>query len=244
MGKKQKQRLPKKILPMPNKDKIWHERWKKNRDMLNIPHPYRAVLLGPPNCGKGCITKNLIIRAKPDFEEIYCVHLDAQYTKEWEEVDAKMLSEIPEPDQWVGEVKTLVILDDLDFKQATKKQKMSLDRLFGYVSTHKNISVILCAQDTFSVPPIVRRCSNLWILWKINDLDSLANMARKTGLKADNFNTIFTELCCGSHDSLWIDTTDKTPYPLRKNGYTLITKEDGEESTRMLKKLDHFTTTD
>ena len=25
-------------------------------------------------------------------------------------------------------------------------------------------------------------------------------------------------------DSLWIDTTDHTPYPMRKNGFTLINK--------------------
>ena len=99
---------------------------------------------------------------------------------------------------------------------------------------------MLCAQDTFNVPPIVRRCSNLWILWKMQDMDSLASTARKTGMKASNFNTIFNELMMNDHDSLWIDTTSKTPYPLRKNGFTLINKTDGEESKRILDKLDKF----
>ncbi len=60
-------------------------------------------------------------------------------------------------------------------------------------------------------------------------------------MKANNFNTIFNELMMDNHDSLWIDSTAKSPYPLRKNGFTIITKEDGEQSKKMLEGLDRFT---
>jgi hypothetical protein len=172
---------------------------------------------------------------------VFVIHCDPDYTKEWNDIGGEMMSEIPNPEDWKGEVKTLVILDDLEFKGMSKDQKRNLDRLFGFVSTHKNISICLCAQDTFNVPPIVRRCSNLWVLWKMNDMDSLSNTARKTGMSAQNFNTIFNELMMNNHDSLWIDTTAGTPYPLRKNGYTIINKKDGEESKKMLDKMDTFT---
>jgi hypothetical protein len=241
MPKKVKMRLPNEILALPNADKLFHEKWKKGRNMLNIPHPFRCVALGPPNCGKGTIVKNLLLRAKPEFEEVFVIHCDPDYTKEWNDIGGEMMSEIPNPEDWKGEVKTLVILDDLEFKGMSKDQKRNLDRLFGFVSTHKNISICLCAQDTFNVPPIVRRCSNLWVLWKMNDMDSLSNTARKTGMSAQNFNTIFNELMMNNHDSLWIDTTAGTPYPLRKNGYTIINKKDGEESKKMLDKMDTFT---
>ena len=241
MPKKVKMRLPNEILALPNADKLFHEKWKKGRNMLNIPHPFRCVALGPPNCGKGTIVKNLLLRAKPAFEEVFVIHCDPDYTKEWNDIGGEMMSEIPNPEDWKGEVKTLVILDDLEFKGMSKDQKRNLDRLFGFVSTHKNISICLCAQDTFNVPPIVRRCSNLWVLWKMNDMDSLSNTARKTGMSAQNFNTIFNELMMNNHDSLWIDTTAGTPYPLRKNGYTIINKKDGEESKKMLDKMDTFT---
>ena len=36
-----------------------------------------------------------------------------------------------------GDVKSLVILDDLDYKTMNKTQKRNVDRLFGYVLTHK-----------------------------------------------------------------------------------------------------------
>lgn len=238
--KKPKIKLPREIIPLKNPDKDFHEKWTKNRDPLNIIHPARILCLGPPNSGKGTIVKNLIIRADPEYEEIYVVHCDAEYTKEWDDIGAYMLSEIPSPDEWKGKKKTLVILDDLEYHSMNKIQKRNLDRLFGFVSTHKNVSICLCAQDSFSVPPIVRRCSNVFILWKMNDLDSLAQTARKTGMKSSNLNTIFTELMSKPHDSLWIDLTDKTPYPLRKNGYELITKSNGEETQKLIKKLDSF----
>jgi len=50
--KKVKARLPNKILALPNPDKTFHEKWYKGRNMLNIPHPFRCVALGPPNVGE------------------------------------------------------------------------------------------------------------------------------------------------------------------------------------------------
>ena len=128
------------------------------------------------------------------------------------------------------------MLDDLEFKQANKDQKRNLDRLFGFVSTHKDISVILCSQDAFNVPPIVRRCSNLWILWRCPDLDAMATVARKTGMKSNGFNNIFNKLMLKHRDSLWIDQTNESPYPMRKNGYTVIKKKINEEDKKTLKK--------
>ena len=75
-------------------------------------------------------------------------------------------------------------------------------------------------------------------------MDSLAQTARKSGMKATAFNTIFNELMMDNHDSLWIDTTAGSPYPLRKNGYTLINKTDGEQSKKILEGMDKFVTDD
>ena len=242
--KKKQYRLPDKIIPLPNPDKAFHERWYKGRNMLNIPHPFRCVALGPPNVGKTTIVKNLLLRADPPFEEVVVIHCDGGYTKEYNDLGDKMemLSEIPEPEDWEGVKKTLVILDDLEFKGMNKQQKRCLDRLFGYVSTHKNISCILCSQDAFNVPPIVRRCSNLWVLWRCPDLDAMATCARKTGMKASGFNTIFNHLMLEHRDSLWLDTTDKTPFPMRKNGFQIINKQDGEQTKKELEKEDKYET--
>lgn len=215
-------RLPDKLLALPNADKAFHEKWYDGRNKLNFPHPWRGVFLGPPNSGKTTTIKNIILRAKPPFQEIFCIHCDSAYTKEWDDCDVEMLEDIPAPEEWLGEVKTLVVLDDLEYKGMSRDQRSNLDRLFGFVSTHKNISVALTSQDPFNVPPIVRRCSNLWVLWPMIDVDSMAMTARKTGLRADEFRYIFNNLMTHRRDSLWLDLTDKTKYPQRKNGYELI----------------------
>lgn len=220
-----KVRLPNKIIALPNPDKTFHEKWHKNRCKLNPPHPYRILCLGPPNVGKTTLVKNIILRTKPEFEEIYVIHCDGNYTKEYDDIGVEMLEEIPAPEEWEGLVKTLVILDDLEYKSMNKIQKRNLDRLYGFCSTHKNISVMLCSQDTFNVPPIVRRCSNLFVLWKSPDLDSMSNVARKTGLQSKDLKNIFDQLMKEPKDSLWIDLTDHSPYPLRKNGFIIINKK-------------------
>ena len=227
-SKRPKHALPDKLIPIKNDDKEFHESWTPGRNMLNICHPFRAVILGTPNCGKSTTAKNIIIRQDPPFEEVYVIHCDYENTKEYEDVGAQMLGEIPAPEEWEGQVKTLVILDDLEYKQMSKIQKKNLDRLFGYVSTHKNISVILCAQDPFNVPPCVRRMSNLWILWKINDTDSLNTCARKAGMKKDEIKDIF-KMFDDPRDSLWIDNTSHSPWPMRKNGFIPIVKDDDDD---------------
>lgn len=222
---KQKSSLPNKLIPIPNPDKEFHENWYKGRNMLNIPHPFRCVALGPPNVGKTTIVKNLLLRANPPFKRVFIIHCDPDFTQEYDDVNGEMLDEIPTPEEWDGTEKTLVVLDDLEFKGMGKEQKRNLDRLYGFVSSHKNLSCVLCSQDPFNVPPIVRRCSNLWVLWRMTDLDALSTCARKTGMKADSFNSIFNHLLLEPKDSLWLDMSDHSPYPMRKNGYTLIKKK-------------------
>ena len=198
------------------------------------------MFLGPPNVGETTTIKHIILRAKPQFEEVVVIHCDAEYTKEWLDIDCEMLSEIPAPENWEGRVKTLVILDDIEYKGMDKTQKRNLDRLFGFVSTHKHISVALTSQDPFNVPPIVKRCSNLWVLWRCPDLDAMSVVARKTGMKAAGFNSIFNQLMLEKKDGLWMDMTDKSPYPMRKNGFNIINKEDGENTKKELEKQDTF----
>lgn len=215
-----------KLIVMDNPDKTWHERWYKNRNLLNICHPSRICLLARPNSGKTNVIKNLLLRQHPPFEEVFVVHCDPESTQEYDDIDCEMLSHIPEPEEWDETKKTCVILDDLEYKSMDKQQRRCLDRLFGYVSTHKNCSVYLTSQDPFVVPPIVRRCSSVFILWRSPDLDSLANLSRKSGLKSHDLKNIFKNLMHEKHDSLWIDLTPGSPAPLRKNGYEIIERDE------------------
>ena len=224
-----KRKLPDLLLPLSNPDKDFHEKWTSKRNMLNFPHQFRGVLLGPPNTGKSTSVKNILIRADPPFKKVTVIHCDPDNTQEYNDLGengVEIRGDIPPPEDWDGSEKHLVIIDDLEVKGLGKEQKRNLDRLFGYVSTHKNISVCLCSQDAFNVPPIVRRCSNLWVLYRGPDLDAMACVARKSGLSAAELRTIF-DLFTFDKDSVWIDRTSSTPYPLRKNGFIKLLKKKG-----------------
>lgn len=221
MPKKKNFKLENKIYIFPNKDKKFHEKWTKERRPLNIPHPFRAVLLGKPNSGKTLISKNLILHQRPKFQKIYLIHCDAKFTKEWDDVGVSILEDIPDPTWWPGKVKTLVIIDDAAVNKLSKEQDKNLDRLFGFCSTHKNISVIITQQDAFKVPVSVRRNSNLWILWKADDLDSTDIIRRRVGIKKEKWEELFG-MIKSNHDSVWIDLTNKSPYKLRFNGVDIV----------------------
>ena len=242
--KKQQKLLPREIIPLGNKDKDgWHESWYEGRDLLNFTHPFRMCLFAKPNCGKSNYIKNVILRAFPPFERIVVIHCAKDSTKEYECLgkNIEMMGEIPPPDYWKdNHQKTLVITDDLDFKGANKDQKKNLSRLFGYCSTHCNLSVCLTQQDAFEAPAIVRRCSNVFVLWSSHDLPSMSQVASKAGLKASDLRNIFESVCDKHRDSLTIDLTDNSPAKLRKNAYEILVRQEGSDSLNERIKQDNF----
>ena len=217
-------KLPSKIMVMSNPDKTkWKERWYKGRNLLNLVAPFRMLCMGPPGVGKSLVVKNVIAQVADSgnpFMRIVVVHCDPEYTQEYDDVGCDLMKEIPSPEEWPGDVKTLCVLDDLVYKPIRKDQKYALDRLFGFVSSHKGVSVILCAQDPFSIPVICRRCASVWVLWKLEDEMSLKCLAgRGTGLTIKELKDIFKNIMTNKHDSLWIDKTEGTKHPLRLNGF-------------------------
>ena len=214
--------LPDEILPMPNSDKQNHEHWYRGRNALDIPAPYRLILAGKPNCGKTCVIKNIIIRACPEFDKIVLLHCDGG--EEYADIgNLEILDEIPNPDEWnpKGE-KLLCIIDDMDVTNLSKEQHANLDRLFGYVSTHKFVSIILATQNFTNIPVCARRCASMFVVWKSPDKDLIGQIGRKTGLPTKEIQQIMQTYLKSPTDSLWIDLTKGSPYPLRINGYKML----------------------
>ena len=220
--KKRKSRRKLKIFKNP--DKAWHEEWTPKRNIMNIPHPHRFYICGRPNSGKTSFIFNLILKQSPPFQELIVLHCDPEYTKEYDDLGAIFPKNIPSPDSFEGKKKTLVVLDDIDYKSLNKEQQGNLDRLFGFVSTHKNISVYLTAQDAFTIPPSVRRCASGAVLWRMHDVDALQMMGRKLNYTGKELLALMDKHIENSHDCIMIDNTHKTPYPLRKNGVIPIEK--------------------
>ncbi len=223
--KQKKSRLPDELFPLPNPDKDFHEKWYVGRNLLDFPHPFRMIMCSVPNGGKTHCGKHIILRVgegHQPFERIYLVHCLKTHTKEYDDLDVIMLDEIPDPDGFDGEKKTLVILEDLDYLSMSKEQQGRLERLYGAASTHLDISVMLTAQNIFNVCSAVRRCSNIILLWNNHDGDMIKAVARKMNIDPDRLNDALQEKCQGIHDSIWIDFTANSPAPFRKNGFEPI----------------------
>lgn len=223
--KRKRSGLPNHLFALPNRDKAFHEKWYPGRNLIDFPHPFRLVCVSKPNGGKTTSIKHIIMRVgegKKPFERIFVIHCDGEETLEYEELDVTMLGHIPRPEDFPNDMKTLVILEDLDYLSMSKEQQGCLERLFGYVSTHKNISVALTAQNVFNVCPAVRRCANIILLWNNHDGDMIKAVARKTGLDPEALNHVLQNRCVKPHDSLWIDFTDNSPAPFRLNGFDPI----------------------
>ena len=223
-------KLPPAIIPFANRDKGFHEHWYVDRDLLDFPHPFRMLLAAKPNGGKTTVILNIILRVacgKHPFEKIVVVHCDPNTTQEYKDVKHDLRSDIPRPDDIDHQLKTLFILEDLNYIGMTKEQRGYLERLVGYASTHKNVSVMVTAQDPFRILPTVRRCMSVFVLWNNHDQDMLRTLSRKTGKSEQLLDSVLTTQCKGPHDSVWIDLTPNSPAPFRKNGYEVLNATTG-----------------
>ena len=149
-----------KLIVLPNDDKHFHEE-PDYKDLGNFPHPFRLILAGPPNVGKTNVIYNILLHKNPPFERIIIFHNDPS-TQEYQNIDAEYVEELPPIEEMDPEERSLIIIEDVDYKNLSKNQKSLLDRYYGVFSTHHNISMVLSAQDPFQVPANIRRmCSHL-----------------------------------------------------------------------------------
>ena len=195
MTKKTKSDLPNNIIPIVCADKEdWTEKWTSERNILNFPHPWRGIFIGLPSSGKSTYIKNIIIRSKPHFQEIIVSGFDNENSHEWDDkLTVKFISGIPDPKSFDRNKKRLLIIEDLDVSLLKPVDKSNLNRLFGYTSSHCNLSIALTAQNPFDVKPSIRRMANLFVLFKNHDMNSLITLASRTGLKAKHMIILMSQ---------------------------------------------------
>jgi len=219
--KKHKVRLPNEIIPMQSSDKKgWRERWNEGRNLLNLPHSFRLLCLGPPDSGKSTLIKNIIIRAKPEFERILLYHFGTG--AEYDDCDVEHIDEIDPLDYEGNCDKTLLIIEDCCFKNCSKEMKQNLNRLFGYTSSHCNVSVAITAQNPYDISVDLRRSANAVAIWRNHDMNSLNTLASRTGIKKNQMEYVMCNVLKNPHDFLMIDLQNNSPAKYRINGFNPI----------------------
>lgn len=226
--------LPDTIIPIRCSDKEgWSESWDSGRNWLDFPHPWRGIFIGLPSSGKSTYIKNIILRTKKHFQEIIVSNFDSDNSDEWSDgIKVKFITGIPDPKSFDRKKKRLLIIEDLDVSNLKPVDKSNLNRLFGYTSSHCNLSIALTTQAAFDVKPSIRRMANLFVLFKNHDLNSLITLASRCGLKAKHMVVIMSQLLSQLHSSLTIDLQNNSPARYRINGFVELTLKELDEMVK------------
>ena len=222
-------KLKNEIIQLPNADKNneWVEKWSlETHGFDTLVHPFRACLIGRPNSGKTTVMHNLFLRiqmSKKPFQTLLIIQPST--SKEHDILDPTItLFDIPDIESIVSEDngKMLIIIDDWDMSKLNVEQKRNISMLFRYISSHHNISVMLSYQSFFDVLPIIRKCINVFCIWKTNNVDELGTIAKRVGYNKKIFQSIFSKYIKNKHDFLIVDQCIDPEYELRKNLYEVI----------------------
>ena len=233
--KKKNLKLDKQIMPISNPDKIGAETWNKKRakDIGNFPSPSRILLIGSCGTGKSTLIFNLICHQDKPFDEVFLIHEDAEFTTEYDSLDVtQKLSEVPELEFWETDNKYLkraVICDDIELTSANKERIKNLAIMFRYASTHKNLTIYFAHQSFFSILPLIKKMSNVFIIYKPRARNELAMIENRVGMPKDSLKELFKTIAPNNKDSICIDLTDNSPCKLRLNIWTPIDYNSGDE---------------
>ena len=218
-------KLPKELIDIKNVDKGFTEKWTQARakDIANIPHPSRVALIGQPSCGKSFVMKHLLMHQRPMFKELYIVHGDSAYTHEFDDLEpTMMLDEFPPIDFWDSKVKSCLFVDDFELSNASKEQIARINKTFRYVSSHKNVTIYISNQNFFELNSLIRKLCNVFVIWKPRSTTELKTIANRIGLKPEQLEYIFDNICTGHRDSLMVDFNHNSPALFRKNIFEKI----------------------
>ena len=219
--KKHKVKLPNEIIPIQSTDKKgWREKWYEGRNLLNLPHSFRLICIGPPDSGKSTLIKNIIIRANKKFDRILLYHFGTG--GEYDDCDVEHIDELDPLAYEDNDEKCLLIIEDCCFKNCSKEMKQNLNRLFGYTSSHCNLSICLTSQNPYDISAEIRRMANTYAIWRNPDMNSMNTLASRCGIKKNQMEYIMCDVLKQNHDFLMIDLQFNSPAKYRINGFKPI----------------------
>ncbi len=213
------------LLIFSNPDKQTHAN--KGKEPEYMPKwPWRLLACGPPGCGKRNLILNVISKLNPRASSIDVVHIDP------ESEEYKMLEDFggeartkpyvtyytpdapptfkmvgnENDDDLGGQSRPLLIIDETPTKMLKRSAQSEIERLCGYGSTHKNMSICFSFQNFTDVLPNVRRLFNNFAIWPTVDNQVVQLAANKVGVPPEELEDLLS-LCVHPTDFIWVDAT-------------------------------------
>lgn len=220
-------------------------------DLFNFPKPFRMLICGPPDSGKSTCVLNVINHLNPPPTQVFLLHQqtfqpnlkveqDTHYPvedfedteskiPEYADIDAIILKTIPNEkyfqDKKCNKKHSVLIIDDVALKgwlKFNRENSTLLDKLFSYISTHYNVTLLSAFQDFYQqATPSTYRYSNIFTLFKPTDLRLIGIWAQNVGLSVNEMRQLI-KYCKNSHDCIVLDNTNDTPAPYRLNFTTIV----------------------
>ena len=200
------------------------ESWKKpkNRHIGHIPHAFRCLALGGVGRGKTNMCKQLFLRHQSTgkkFKKLFIITCDVT-SREWLDCDPDLITDnMIDLDIFDPKIKTCVVIDDWEMIRMSTEQIRQLSTLMRFISSHRNVSIIMSFQSFYDCNSISRKCANCFMIYKPNSKKEITMIENSTGLVKGTLKSLFTNQCSGDYDHVFIDKTIGSPYPLRKNIY-------------------------
>ena len=203
----------------------------RNPNKLAPQHPFRMSIVGESGSGKSNLVANMILKNILSFDKVIVVArnpdqeiydlLKERFEAVAEEKDKPLhdffkivsrVKDFPKIEDFSGKFQVLIIWDDWLLDNAANK---IIDDYYVR-SRHKNISNMYLAQSFYSVPKIVRKNSNYFILFRgLNHRDlSLLYQDLGFGIDKDLFIQIYDEATKEKYSWILIDKLTE-PKPLR-----------------------------
>lgn len=168
---------------------------------------FRMILAGPPGVGKTTIIKNLLLHNR--FKKVWIVS-GSKFSEEWNNLGPKvksrvLINKLP-PEEKLVKPRRCLILDDVSFGQWKKADKDFLEMIFRNISSHHGLCVFISTQVFIDVPPTIRRCANVFVLWKTPDmLVTGKEIFKRAGIEAKRSVRLFGLLDESMHHCITID---------------------------------------
>jgi len=227
---KKNKRLPKHFIELPqNPDKEKHS--EISNVITTFRTPARFLLISDPSRGKTFQCMQILANQRPFFDNLI-ISSPFEESKEWDCADpTDVITGIPPPEYFEEfEGRTAFVMED--FTANTKEDKQNLSKLFRFVSSHGGdsygITIFLLFQEWFLVPLIARRTANVFVLWDCVDKASQGQIERRIGMPKGQLTELFKLCKDDKRNSICIDKTAGSKFPLRLNLYTSIKQVETE----------------
>lgn len=255
-----KKKIEKKIYVFDSPDKENAERFDSSNPHVWVK-PFRSAIMASPSTGKTCLVNNIILHAfaaDKKFDMICVLKYLGDSSEEYNNLecdDVIVVKRSTIPNEWIhlfcneGEededniniellkdpkIKKLLILEDIATKHGNlnKQQKELIDRIFGVISSHLNVSVILCAQDAVEISPIIRRKCNYLTQFRCAISYQLNHLGATMGLSKQEMIYLMRYVLKNKHDNITFMRDQPFTENLYKNLIEKITLYDeGENET-------------